>query len=130
MQWDSISPVLALWALIVATIATWHSRRAMRTATSVSAGLARLSGELSELRDLQRAHPPLTSSQLAELAEVRDAIEKGNALLKRINQRETMRDRRESSGRPSVDSITDKDQLRRIAGLRAGTPAPHIEGRA
>lgn len=127
MQWDSISAALTLWALIVATIATWNSRRAMRTAANASAALAKLSGELSELRDLLRAQPPLTPSQLAELAEVRDAIEKGNALLKRINQRETMRDRRESSGRTSVDTITDKDQLRRIAGLRAGIPAPHNE---
>jgi len=120
MQW--ISPywlmVLALLALVNAAIAAVISLRARRTASEASAAIAQLSGVLSGLERAER----LTPSTLAELAAVRDAIDKGNALLKRIASRETMRDRREN---PAFDAGSSKDDLRRRAGLIAGKPAPH-----
>ena len=65
----------------------------------------------------------LTPSKVAELAEFKDAIEKADALLARINQREVMRARRADAA--PVSQLSDKDELRRRAGLVAGRPAPH-----
>jgi hypothetical protein len=71
----------------------------------------------------------MTSLQ-GELVEIRDYLSKLDAWAKRISQRDTMRERRaaerdESSTR--VSSVSDKDELRRRAGLRAGQPARHRE---
>jgi hypothetical protein len=91
----------------------------LQTRTDISAEIARLSSKLSAWEKAER----LTPSQLVELSELRDACEKGNALLKKIAQRETMRDRRAAE---VVDLPTgSKDDLRRRAGLVAGRPAPH-----
>ena len=70
-----------------------------------------------------------------ELVEIRDYLSKLDAWAKRINQRDTMRDRRasakehdESSTPASGSSPTAiKDELRRRAGLVAGQPARHRE---
>lgn len=63
----------------------------------------------------------LTHSTHVELAEMRDAIAKGEELLRKVNQREVMRARRSGN----LDLIQSKDDLRRAAGLVAGKPAPH-----
>lgn len=71
----------------------------------------------------------MTSLQ-GELVEIRDYLSKVDAWAKRISQRDTMRDRRaaerEGSSTP-VSSVSDKDELRRRAGLVAGQPARHRE---
>lgn len=77
-----------------------------------------MTGELSRFEAAER----LTPSRLAELAAVRDAVEKGNDLLKRVNSREVMRARRMNGDH---DPNETKDDLRRRAGLIAGRPAPH-----
>lgn len=72
----------------------------------------------------------MTSLQ-GELVEIRDYLAKVDAWSKRLNARETMRERRaaerdESSTLASSGPNT-KDELRRRAGLVAGQPARHRE---
>ena len=75
------------------------------------------------------------NSLQGELVEIRDYLSKLDAWAKRINQRDTMRDRRasakehdESSTPASGSSPTAiKHELRRRAGLVAGQPARHRE---
>jgi hypothetical protein len=67
---------------------------------------------------------------LAELAEIRDYMGKVDAWAKRINSRETMRERRAAERDESSTlafSGSPKDELRRRAGLVAGKPARHRE---
>lgn len=90
----------------------------VRARSSLSAQVAELSRRLSHLAKAE----PLTASQLVELSALNDAVSKANALLKKISQREVMRDRREST---STDTTSDKDALRRRAGILPGRPAPH-----
>jgi hypothetical protein len=73
-----------------------------------------------------------TTSMQGELREIREYVEKLDHWAKRINARETMRERRaaervESSTPVSTSNVTDKDELRRRAGLVAGKPARHRE---
>jgi uncharacterized protein (DUF934 family) len=75
----------------------------------------------------------MTSLQ-GELVEIRDYLSKVDAWMKRNHQREVMRDRRasaneqnESSKAASGPAETNKDELRRRAGLVAGQPARHRE---
>jgi hypothetical protein len=76
----------------------------------------------------------MTSLQ-GELVEIRDYLSKLDAWAKRINQREVMRERRASQTEPDESSTsasgpekpTNKDELRRRAGLVAGQPARHRE---
>jgi len=76
----------------------------------------------------------MTSLQ-GELVEIRDYLSKLDAWAKRINQREVMRERRASANEPDESSTsvsgpekpTNKDELRRRAGLVAGQPARHRE---
>jgi hypothetical protein len=78
----------------------------------------------------------MTSMQ-GELIEIRDYLVKVDAWLKRISQREVMRERREDArsneaGRgkfslPASGATLTKDELRRRAGIVAGRPAPHSE---
>jgi hypothetical protein len=69
----------------------------------------------------------LTPQRLAELAELNTAVERGLDLLKKLNQREVMRARRDDGTYAPMHGAngSDKDELRRRAGLRAGNPAPH-----
>lgn len=70
-----------------------------------------------------------------ELGEIRDYLSKVDAWMKRISQREVMRDRRASANERDESSSTvsgpekstSKDELRRRAGLVAGQPARHRE---
>lgn len=72
----------------------------------------------------------MTSLQ-GELNEIRDYMGKLDQWAKRINQRETMRDRRArelgESSTPVSGASNSKDELRRRAGLVAGKPARHGE---
>jgi hypothetical protein len=104
----TVSVLLALSACVIS----------LQTRTDISAEIARLSSKLSAWEKAER----LTPSQLVELSELKDACEKGNALLKKISQRETMRDRREAT---TSATTSDKDELRRRAGIIPGRPAPH-----
>ncbi|HEY3498637.1 MAG TPA: hypothetical protein VGK73_28295 [Polyangiaceae bacterium] len=82
----------------------------------------RASAEAKKLRS--------TTSTLAELAEIRDYMGKLDAWAKRINARETMRERRAAERAESSTlafSGNSKDELRRRAGLVAGQPARHRE---
>lgn len=120
MTWlTSLFLLLAMTATIVcASIAVFLSRRVSALGDYVSAEIASVSGALSRMEKSER----LTPSMLAELADVKDAIEKGNALLKKVNSREVMRARRENG---EIDGVVTKEELRRRAGLIAGKPAPH-----
>lgn len=79
-----------------------------------------------------------TASLAGELIEIRDYMSKVDAWMKRVSQRELMRDRRGTDGRLGVASPgsrqsreeepraeSHKDALRRRAGLTAGRPADH-----
>ena len=71
-----------------------------------------------------------TISMQGELHEIRDYMGKLDQWAKRINSRETMTARRAAERGESstpVSSVSDKDELRRRAGLRAGHPARHRE---
>lgn len=113
-----------LIACLISTIALIVSGFAILGALHTSAEIANLRGSLSSWEKSER----LTASKLAELADVRDGIEKGNALLYRIAQRETMRDRR-ANGAASEQLPSDpaalKAYLRQKAGLVAGKVPPH-----
>jgi len=68
------------------------------------------------------------SSTLAELHEIRDYLQKLDAWSKRINSRLAMQNRREMAPEEhpaEMSQVTSKDQLRRIAGIVPGRPAPH-----
>jgi hypothetical protein len=69
------------------------------------------------------------SSWNAELQEMRDAFNKILALVKRINSREVMAERRGRGDRPTdaPSAQVSKDELRRRVGLIAGQPASHNE---
>lgn len=110
-MWSAPFVVLisAIVSIAASAIAVWAASRASSAATKLRS----------------------TSSTLAELAEIRDYMGKVDAWAKRINARETMRERRaaerdESSTLVSSASST-KDELRRRAGLVAGQPARHRE---
>jgi len=69
----------------------------------------------------------LTPQRLAELAEVSEAVKRAEELLVKVNRREIARAKpRAEDGefRPWANG-SDKDALRRRAGLVAGQPAPH-----
>jgi hypothetical protein len=117
MLWTSTLFLLSITALIASGFAILAALRAF-------AAIASLRGSLSLLEKSER----LTPSKLAELADVHDAIGKGNALLKRINQREVMRDRRPESGNGDAvpsDPAALKAYLRQKAGLVAGQVPKH-----
>jgi hypothetical protein len=77
------------------------------------------------------------TSMRGELIEIRDYVSKLDAWAKRINSREVMRERREEersngatptrSSRRASGAEISKDELRRIAGIVPGRPAPHKE---
>ena len=69
----------------------------------------------------------MTARDLAALAEVNEGIQRGHELLKKLNQREVMRARRDDGTYAPMHGAngSDKDALRRRAGLIAGKPAPH-----
>lgn len=117
MWW--ITWVALCWlAAIVAVIAAWNARKAELRAF---AACAKASGLIASQEKSGRS----MASTLEELAEVRDAIDKGNALLKRIASRETMRDRRGNGSEAPSDPAALKAYLRQKAGIIAGKPAPH-----
>lgn len=122
MSWISAS--LSILALAIA-LSVFAYARAINIRLTVCC--AQLAADLSKCSRGAQAKD-LTASQLVELAQVSDAVAKGNALLKRINSRETMRDRRiATEDAPPVDPAALKAYLRRKAGLTAGKPAPHHE---
>jgi len=69
----------------------------------------------------------ITPAKLAEISEVNEAVQRGLDLLKKLNQREVMRARRDDGKYAPMHGAngSDKDELRRRAGLTAGKPAPH-----
>lgn len=120
MSWVALSfSVLAtIISALAVTIVGNRSRLMSEISDALSADLAAVSTRLGEIERTER----LTPSKLAELADVQDAIAKGNALLKKVNSREVMRARRESG---ELDAPVTKEELRRRAGIIAGKPAPH-----
>lgn len=107
------------FCLIAVVFALSACAISVRTRASTHAAYASVSARLSQMETSER----LTPSKLAELAACNDAIAKADALLVRINQREVMRARRADAA--PIASLSDKDALRRRAGLVAGKPAPH-----
>lgn len=61
----------------------------------------------------------------AEQAEINDRLNKTDALLKRINARETMRERRGDDPPAQTSGLSLKDRLRIKAGITAGKPVRH-----
>lgn len=119
-MWTALILIAVFSSGCAVLIATKTYQFVKATDETCSASIADLSRRLSSMETTER----LTPSRLEELAVVRDAIEKGEQLLKRISQREIMRERRAAE---SVDSfpVNDKNALRIRAGLVAGRPAPH-----
>jgi hypothetical protein len=111
--------ILTSLSLIAMAFALSACAVAIRTKATVRAECATASARILQMERSER----LTPSKLAELAEFKDAIEKADALLVRISQREVMRQRREQN--TSTDTTSDKDALRRRAGIVPGRPAPH-----
>jgi hypothetical protein len=73
-----------------------------------------------------------TTSVRVELDAMHDAIEKHSLLLKRVNARSVMAERRAANGHAEsgsesfdVAALSHKDRLRKMAGLTAGRPANH-----
>jgi len=115
--------VLNFAALLTAVIAIANALRARAAASEASAICARLSGIVSEWERTMR----LTPSKLAELGELRAAVERSEELLMKVNRREIARAkaRDETGAFARPNGATTKDELRARAGLRAGMPAPH-----
>ena len=70
------------------------------------------------------------TSLAAELIEIRDYMARIETWAKKIQMRETTRERRQRESAASltpVSTLSDKDELRRRAGLVAGQPARHRE---
>jgi len=113
-----------LTAIATAVIATGNALRARKAASEACATCATLSGIVSEWEATMRSMP----SRLADLAELRAAVDRAEDLLLKVNRREIARAKtRDESGaftRANGFSTT-KDELRARAGLRAGMPAPH-----
>lgn len=98
----------AVICVAACALAVWYSWRASIAAT--------------KLRSMH--------SMQGELIEIRDYLAKLDAWAKRINARDSTRERRanardESLTPASIHPITEKDELRRRAGLVAGKPARH-----
>lgn len=106
---QSVAVVSALLALLACVMAAFFASKASRAA--------------SNLRSMNSLH--------GEILEIRDHLDRVNRWAKRINTRESMSEYRATHGKqpkPSsvdVSGITDKDELRRRAGLVAGSPARH-----
>lgn len=77
----------------------------------------------TQLANIERTER-MTPAKLAELSEVNEGVQRAQDLLKKLNQREVMRARRDDGTYAPMNG-SDKDALRRRAGLRAGMPAPH-----
>jgi len=78
-----------------------------------------------QLAQLERSER-LTPTRLAELGELREAVNRADALLTKVNRREiAAAKRRDDEGQFSRANGRDKDELRRRAGIRAGVPAEH-----
>jgi len=105
-------PVTTIAAIAAATVA------GVLSALCVVAWL-KVSREVRRLRSL--------SSALAELHEIRDYMAKLDAWSKRLNSRLVMQERnRQPTSEPTpLDPAAGKDQLRRMAGIVPGRPAPH-----
>lgn len=69
----------------------------------------------------------LTPARLAQLAEVNTALDRAEQLLLKVNRREIAAAKKRDSDGTYISGAngSDKDALRRRAGLRAGHPAPH-----
>jgi len=96
---------VAMIACVLSVFAWWRS--------SVAAS------QLRSMRSLQ-----------GELNEIRDYLGKIDAWAKRINARDVMNERRESSApqpraRTAPGAPPDKEELRRIAGILPGHPVQH-----
>lgn len=118
MEWLIFASLaLGVFAVIAAAIAVFSSQK-------LSATVARLSGEVSQLERTER----LTPSRLAELAEFQEALSRAELLLEKVNRREIARAKPradDGSYRKSNGAAVTKDELRARAGLIAGKPAPH-----
>lgn len=108
----SVAIALALVAMIASAISVFACMRTLRAAAKLHS--------MTSLR--------------GELIEIRDYVGKLDAWAKRINSREVMRERRDAersngetptrSSKPVSGAVT-KDDLRRMAGIIPGRPAPH-----
>lgn len=112
--WLFASILLTIGAVIASVFALLTARRAFATA-------AHCSGSIREWEKTER----LTPSKLAELAEFNDAVKRSEELLAKVNRREIARAKQRDAEGQFATSSGSKDDLRRIAGLRAGQPARH-----
>jgi len=118
MPWVSL--VIAFVALAAALIV---GVRLAQLAAAFSAMAATTRGLQSDVQNMQ----PLTSSSLAALAEMSEAVRRAEELLVKVNRRAIAASKhREDDGTfGAVTATTAKDKLRAMAGLRAGVPPSH-----
>jgi hypothetical protein len=108
------------------TVNAWYAVMLFETfATAVCASCA-----VACWRALRRASSRASTTSIrAELDEIRDAFEKNSALLKRINQRTVMQERRAAGNGatdgPSGESVTEWKQRMRRELITPGKPVRH-----
>jgi len=92
----------------------------------VNRACAASASALSKLSDLETSER-LTPSKLAALSEFNEALTRCEELLVKVNRREIARAKARADDGTYVkpNGAMTKDQLRAMAGLVAGRPAPH-----
>jgi len=106
-----------------------YAQIAVSVVCLLSAGVS-VTAAVACFRTLRKASTgPSMTSLLSEIHEMRDYVTKLDGWSRRVNQRLTMRERRETQNgqaeAPASSASSTKDELRRRAGLVAGKPAPH-----
>lgn len=118
---------MSTWAIftlcLLNLLAFCASAYALAVANRCSAMIASALETISAVEKSER----LTPSRLAELSEFREAIQRAEELLVKVNRREIARakPRAEDGTYVNRNATLSKDDLRARAGLIAGRPAPH-----
>lgn len=118
MTWLSLA--IAFAALVAALIV---GVRLAQLAAGFSAMVATTRGLQSDVANMK----PLTSSSLAALAEMSEAVQRAEELLAKVNRRAiaASKNRMDDGTFGAVTATSQKDKLRAMAGLRAGVPPSH-----
>lgn len=108
---------MSLTALSAATIACLASLLALLACALSVRSSRSASREAAKLRSM--------NSMQGELAEMHEALARISVVTKRLAGRQAVWDSRAKPAEPDLQSVTDKNELRRRVGLVPGQPAPH-----